>query len=79
MNSMCRAAAVTDPLSPALLSICSGAGGAGGYIEAVVYSPFAHSYHYEVGQGGTGSAGYDYGYGGEPGGGGFIIVEEFFQ
>jgi hypothetical protein len=64
---------------PALLSICSGAGGAGAYIEAVVYAPFAHSYHYEVGTGGTGGSGQSYGNNGEPGGGGFIIVEEFFQ
>lgn len=51
-------------------------GGAGGYIDAIIYNPDA-VYAYEVGIGGTGTAGGAI-FGGS-GGSGIVVVEEYYQ
>lgn len=60
-------------------STFSGQGGsAGGYIEAVNYTP-SSSYSYSVGAGGGAGAGGTNGGTGGNGGSGYIIVEEYYQ
>lgn len=53
------------------------AGGAGGYLEAIINSPSA-TYSYAVGAGGTGGAAGTSGAAGGAGGSGVIIVEEYY-
>ena len=53
-------------------------GGAGGYVDAIIYSP-SITYAYSIGSGGTGGAAGTSGTAGGAGGSGFIIVTEFYQ
>ena len=52
-------------------------GGAGGYIEAIINTPFAGSYATVVGAGGA--AGTGTAIHGGAGGSGYIVIEEYYQ
>jgi hypothetical protein len=53
-------------------------GGAGGYIDAIIYSPSA-TYSYAIGAAGTAGAAGTSGTDGGAGGSGYIIVTEYYS
>ena len=55
-----------------------GGGGAGGYIDAIIYNP-SSTYGYSVGSGGGGGPAGTTGNAGGAGGSGQIFIEEHFQ
>jgi hypothetical protein len=62
------------------MRVCrAGGGGAGAYVEAVLYKPLAKSYAFDVGAGGAGGGENTFNYPGGDGGNGFLVIEAFFQ
>jgi hypothetical protein len=67
-------------IPPSALGMCrADGGGAGAYVEAVLYKPLAKSYAWDVGAGGEGGDLEGGGVPGGAGGNGFLAIEAFFR